>query len=102
MGDLPLDEVGRHHADDLAAGGEGGVRQLAHQTDVAAAVHERRDPVRPARRRGHGQPSTNDSEAPTLEPQNTHTRNPASPAIGPGSHASQRRVTASKIHASDQ
>ena len=30
---------------------------------------------------------TKDSDAPTLEPQNTHTRNHASPAIGPGSHA---------------
>ena len=40
VGDLPAHEGLRDDADDLAAGGQHGVGQDAHQADVAAAVHE--------------------------------------------------------------
>ena len=38
--DLPVDEVLGDHADDLAPGGERGVRDRAHQADARAAVHQ--------------------------------------------------------------
>jgi hypothetical protein len=40
MGDFPVDQLLRDHADDLTAVRQHGVRDDAHQADVAAAVHQ--------------------------------------------------------------
>ena len=40
VADLAVDQRLRHHADHLAAGGQRGVGEHAHQADVAAAVDE--------------------------------------------------------------
>ena len=38
--DLAVDQLARDHADDLAAGGQRGVGDQAHQPDPRAAVHD--------------------------------------------------------------
>ena len=40
MADLLVDQVGRHDADHLAAGGQGGVGHRPHQAHLAAAVDQ--------------------------------------------------------------
>ena len=94
MGDLAVDEVRRHHADDLAARCEGGVRQLCPSARRCRRRRRARTARRERRPRGRGRPSRRTPRRPRW---NRRTRRPPcldSAAIGPGSHAANEDVMA--------